>query len=404
MEKKTEKAMNENIIEEKKTGRHFDFRRWLTVLTLLFLVVMLCVLWVQNLSLRSALGETARLSELSKYIEERYYTDTDEEALMDSALKGYVAGLNDPYSVYMNDDEYSDWQDKEAGTMVGIGVTVQADDKGLYIVSVTTGAPADEAGIEAGDIIISVEGESVTDLGYDTAVSNVKGEEGSEVLLTVERAGESFDVKVKRSTIVNVSAEGCMLPGNIGYIHISAFRENTYEQYSEVLHSLTEEGAEAIIFDVRGNAGGLLTSVEDVLDPLLPEGDIAVANYGDGSEKVIVKSDAEEINVPMVVLMNGGTASAGELFAASLSDFGKAELVGETTFGKGIMQDTGKIADGALTLTVATYRTVKGECYHGVGVKPDREVFLSEGYTVDFANPDIEGDAQLSEAVQALTE
>ncbi len=394
----------EETATEKKDRKRFDFWRWFNAFTLLLSAIMLCVLWAQNRSLRASLGENARLSELSRYIDDKYYTDTDDEALMDSALKGYVQGLQDPYSVYMNDDEYGAWQDKEAGTMVGIGVTVQSDEKGLYIVSVTTGAPAGEAGIETGDIITAVEGDLVTDLGYETAVERVKGEEGTGVLLTVERDGKPFDVTVKRSTIVNVSAEGCMLPDNIGYIHISAFRDNTFEQYSEIFDSLIAEGAEAIIFDVRGNVGGLLTSVEDVLDPLLPKGDIAMANYGDGTERIIVKSDAEEITLPMAVLMNGGTASAGELFAASLSDFDKAELIGETTFGKGIMQDTRQIADGALTLTVATYRTVRGECYHGVGVKPDREVFLPEGYVVDFANPDIDGDTQLAEAVKALTE
>lgn len=366
------------------------------------LSVFCVILWQRNNILQKELADGARLAELSEYVDENYYQDTDEETLMDSALKGYIAGLGDPYSVFLTEEEYSGWKEKESGTAVGIGVTVQSAEEGLYIVEVTSGSPAETAGIKTGDTITAVNGELVTDLGYDEAVSNVKGEIGTNVVLTVLRDSETLEITVTRGEIVTISAEGQMLDGNIGYIHISAFRENTFEQYSKVLNELLEAGAEGLIFDVRNNGGGLLSSLEDVLDPLLPEGNIAIASYGDGTVKTIVESDSEELDIPMVVLVNGGTASAGELFAASLRDFGKASLVGETTFGKGIMQDTRTVAGGAVTLTVAAYQTVKGECYHEIGVTPDTEIILSEEYVIDFENPDTKGDLQLAEAYAGM--
>jgi carboxyl-terminal processing protease len=367
------------------------------------LSVLCVILWQKNNILQKGLADGARLAELSEYVDENYYQETDEDTLMDGALKGYVAGLGDPYSVFLTEDEYGGWKEKESGTAVGIGVTVQSAEEGLYIVEVTSGSPAETAGIQAGDTITAVDGELVTDLGYNEAVAHVKGEIGTDVVLTVQREGEELEITVTRGEIVTISAEGQMLDGNIGYVHISAFRENTFDQYSKVLNELLEAGAEGIIFDVRNNGGGLLSALEDVLDPLLPEGNIAIASYGDGTVKTIVESDSEELDIPMIVLVNGGTASAGELFAASLRDFGKASLVGETTFGKGIMQDTRTVAGGAVTLTVAAYQTVKGECYHEIGVTPDTEIILPEEYVVDFKNPDTKGDVQLAEAYETIT-
>ena len=367
------------------------------------LSVLCVILWQKNNILQKELADGARLAELSEYVDENYYQETDEDTLMDGALKGYVAGLGDPYSVFLTEDEYGGWKEKESGTAVGIGVTVQSAEEGLYIVEVTSGSPAETAGIQAGDTITAVDGELVTDLGYNEAVAHVKGEIGTDVVLTVQREGEELEITVTRGEIVTISAEGQMLDGNIGYVHISAFRENTFDQYSKVLNELLEAGAEGIIFDVRNNGGGLLSALEDVLDPLLPEGNIAIASYGDGTVKTIVESDSEELDIPMIVLVNGGTASAGELFAASLRDFGKASLVGETTFGKGIMQDTRTVAGGAVTLTVAAYQTVKGECYHEIGVTPDTEILLPEEYVVDFKNPDTKGDVQLAEAYETIT-
>ncbi len=352
--------------------------------------------------LEKKLDENAQIMELEKYIDDNYYKAPDKEAVMNGALKGYVAGLEDPYSSYLTADEYDDWQNVESGTMVGIGVTVQADEAGLYVVSVTEGSPAYTSGIQEGDIITEVEGESVSEIGYEEAVVRIKGEKNTQTVLTIRRNEELLEMSVMRSEIEVITVSGTMLEDNTGYIRISAFRENTDEQFIKIFDKLIADGAEGIIFDLRNNGGGLLNSLEKILDPLLPEGIIATATYGNGDVKTIVESDNVETDLPMAVLVNGNTASAAELFAASLSDFNKAFLVGETTYGKGVMQYTAPVAGGGLTLTVATYQTVRGECYHKIGITPDYQVSLAENFNPDFEAPDIENDAQLKIAFENL--
>ncbi len=360
------------------------------------------LMYRENQRLENELSNNADLMELERYVDENFYKSPDREVAMDGALKGYVAGLGDPYSSYLTEEEYESWQTMESGTMVGIGVTVQQHEEGLYVVEVAEGHPAYISGIHKGDIITQVDGENVIDIGYDETIERIKGEEGTEVAIAVDRNGETQEFTVMRSEIETITASGKMLDENIGYIRISAFRENTDEQFAEIFDSLINAGAKGIIFDVRNNGGGLLTSLQAILDPLLPEGNIAIATYGNGDVRTIVQSDAEETEIPMAVLVNGSTASAAELFAASLSDWDKAFLVGETTFGKGIMQNTESAAGGAITLTVATYQTVRGECYHGVGITPDYEVTQVEDYELDFQNPDVLKDAQLRIALKNL--
>ena len=313
------------------------------------------------------------------------------------------ARLYDPYTQRSTVEEYAAYQTNEAGQMIGIGVTVTWNEEGfLQVESVTENSPAEEAGILTGDRIIAINGEDVADLGYAQAVSNVRGEENTTVTLTILRNGENLDIEVARKSMDVVSAQGQMLDGQIGYIRISSFKENTPEQFQAVLDKLLADGAVSLVFDVRDNGGGLVTSLEQILDPLLPEGKIAIATYRDGSTKTLVESDAEECNLPMVVLVNENTASAAELFTASLHDFGKATIVGTTTFGKGIMQVTRQLPDGgALTLTTATYQTTKGECYHGVGITPD-EVVEPSDTAVDYDNPNAEADPQLARALKIL--
>ncbi|MGN0630274.1 MAG: S41 family peptidase [Ruminococcus sp.] len=356
------------------------------------------LLYAKNRNLENIIGETSKLIELQNYIDENYYTETDKESAAVGALKGYVMGLGDPYSQYLTAEEYEGWQEKESGTMVGIGVTVQADDKGLYITDVEEGYPADKSGLKSGDIITAVEGEGVIETGYDKAVESVRGEEGTIVSLTILRKDREMKINVLRSEINIATAKGYMLENDIGYIRISAFRQNTDEQFLEALSQLTSNGAKGIIFDLRDNGGGMLSALCNMLDPLLPEGNIAIATYGNGEIENIVTSKKGELDLPMAVLVNGNTASAAELFAASLSDFDKAFLVGETTFGKGVMQTTREVAGGALTLTVATYQTVLGECYHGTGITPDYEVSVPEDYEINYSSPDTENDIQLREA------
>ncbi len=345
-----------------------------------------------------------RLEAMDTYVREHYYLDElDEDHIMDGILKGYVNGLDDPYSRYMTADEYSSLMTKEAGQQVGIGVTITfTEDSVFLITNVDENSPAEKAGLQEGDFITAVEGQAISDLGYEEAVNQVRGEEGTAVVLTIRHEDAEKDVRITRHTYEVSTVSSQMLDNQIGYIRITAFRENSSNQFQDALDSLVSAGAQGIIFDVRDNGGGVLTALEKMLNPLLPTGVIATATYQGGrTEDIVTVTDTNELNLPMVVLVNGNTASAAELFSASLRDFKSVKLVGTQTFGKGIMQSTVKMTDGGgLTLTVATYQTTRSDNYHGVGLAPDIMIEAGENTDINAVDPDT--DPQLSTAIDVL--
>lgn len=313
------------------------------------------------------------LQVIDSYVREHYLGDIDEQQLSDGILKGYVTGIDDEYSKYLTADEYQAQKADSAGELIGIGLTVTEDESGyIRIAEILQDSPVEEAGLVAGDIITFVDGTDVLEIGFEKAVEAMSGQEGTDITITVRRDGIDTDMIFTRRSMELTTVTGEMLSGYIGYIKISGFKKNTSAQFIDTLERLTSNGAKALIFDVRDNGGGLVSALEECVDPLLPEGVIATAEYKDGHSETLVYSDNSELNLPMVVLVNGETASAGELFAASLRDFGKAELIGEQTYGKGVMQTTTEFeGGGALVLTVAEYKTANSECYDGVGLTPE---------------------------------
>ncbi len=337
------------------------------------------------------------LAEAHAYVEKYYYGDEVEDSVLtESTLEGYISGLKDEYSRYNGIEKTQERTDNYAGLKSGIGITVsQADDGYLLVDQVNDNSTAQQAGIIAGDVIISIDGNDTAQLGMSGAVKLIsEGKIDSEITMKIRRGENISDYKVKIGKIDIVSVYGKLVENNIGYIYITKFNEKTPEQFIQLFNSLKEEGAEGYIFDVRNNGGGLGSAVEKCLDPLLPEGEIAVAIYKDGTSQTIVKSDAEQTDMPMIVLMNENSASGAELFAASLHDFKNVDLVGKNSFGKGIMQNLFSLSDGStITLTVARYKTTKSECYHGIGLKPDYEVEYEE---------DSDDDKQFDKAVEVL--
>ncbi len=333
---------------------------------------------------------------LDTYVRDNYFGKIDETELNDGILKGYVAGLDDKYSRYLSADEYIDEQNENAGELIGLGLTLSEDESGyIRIDSIIADSPAIESGIQNGDIIISVDGVDVIETGFNEAVEAMNGSEGTSITLTVRRNGVDTDYTFTRRSIELITVTGELIDGSIGYIKIDGFKQNTPDQFINTLQHLTSNGAKALIFDLRDNPGGLVESVEECLDPLLPEGVIAIAEYKDGHSETIVYSDSSELDMPMTVIVNKNTASAAELFAASLRDFGKAELVGEKTYGKGVMQITTEMENGgAVVLTVAEYRTTVSECYDKIGLNPD--------YTVVDDNADDDYDVQYYEAMNII--
>lgn len=334
--------------------------------------------------------------ETENYINKYYYfEETDKKSMIDAAIGGFVSGLGDKYSRYQSLELTEERSNSQAGVMTGIGITVSLQEDGYMLIEeIKSNTPAEKSGLKKGDIIISLDSNDVAQTGYEESVNYIKsGKENTILTVTVKRDGALTDVKVKREKIEVITSEGKMLEDSVGYITITQFNDKTPDQVKNNFDRLVSEGAKGIIFDVRNNGGGLVSSVEKCLDPLIPEGNIAVAVYKDKTEEVIVKSDSEETDIPMTVLMNGNSASGAELFAASLRDFKNTELIGTTSYGKGIMQETFNLSDGStVVLTVAAYKTTKSECYHGIGLIPDYEV----------ENDESGRDLQLEKAVEVL--
>ncbi len=344
-----------------------------------------------------------KLSEIDTYVRNQYLGDIDEENLLNYVARGYMVGIDDKYAAYMTQEEYKYYQQENEGTLVGIGTTARKDDSGyILIVDVKENSPAEAAGIQAGDLIVKVNDEDILTIGYTQAMSNIKGEEGTKVNLTLRREGEDYSVELTRKNIQSSTVEYRTI-GDNGYIKMSNFDETTVDDFKYAVSDLKSQGVKGLIFDVRNNPGGLLDSVADVLDYLLPEGDLVSETNKKGETKVLCTSDSSCIELPMVVLVDGETASAAELFAADLRDFKVAELVGQTTYGKGIMQGAFPLEDGsAIKMTIAYFNPHSGVNFNGVGLKPDYEVALTTEQKLNFDTLDETSDPQLMKAIEVL--
>lgn len=314
-----------------------------------------------------------RLDELDTKVRDAFYQDVPEDGVLEGMLEGYVSGLGDRYSVYRGDDALTAYHDNNSGVYTGIGISIRKMDDGFAeIVDVTDDGPAEKRGIEVGDILLEVEGISLK-ASYDEAVDLIPGEVGTSVTLLIRKHDSDTEKKIAvvRAQIDEITVQSAYLPDDIGYIYIGKFRGVTISQFENARQELLKQGAKAFIFDVRNNGGGVLSALEQMTDPLLPEGELAFSYDRDGNASPILESDAHFEKMPYVILVNGSTASAAELFACVLRDYADAVLVGETTFGKGIMQTTFDLSGGGVTLTTATYATGKTPCYHEIGLEPD---------------------------------
>jgi C-terminal peptidase (prc) len=327
----------------------------------------------------------SKLSEIENYYENFYIGELDEDKITDNVMRGYIYGTGDKHGTYLNAEQRKEYMADIDGTGVGIGVmvTYDVDRSALEIITVMPDSPSLAAGLEVGDYITAVEGVTVYDSGYYGAVGSVKGEEGTNVKLTVFRMvdGEyvEIDFEITRANISYISVMSHMYEDGItGIVRILSFDLNTPEQFIAAVEELMDQGAERFVFDVRNNSGGELRSIHAILDYLVPEGPTIRIIDKEGNEE-LMNSDAEYLDVPMVVLINSRTASAAELFAAALRDYEKADLVGITSYGKGTMQTVVPLADdSALVISYRMYAPPFSENYDGVGLIPDLEIELSE--------------------------
>ncbi|MCB6994603.1 S41 family peptidase [bacterium 210820-DFI.6.37] len=334
----------------------------------------------------------SKLNQLYDQVTESFYKKPSEEDLATGMYKGLVAGLGDPYSAYMTEEEYQSWSDSTLGEFDGIGVTFSTNNDGQYVVINTIpDTPAEKAGLKAGDLLLAVDGKTYETM--ETFSAAMKGKAGTKVTVTYERDGKQKDVTMKRATIVNVTVDSKMLEDQIGYIQISSFEEHTAEDFTTALEQMEKKKVKGLVIDLRGNGGGLVDSGLEIADQLMGKGTVTYLEDQKG-EKQYLKSDAKYTELSYVLLVDENTASTSEILAAAVKDNTDNPLVGTTTFGKGIVQSSGELKDGsALKITTMQYFSPKGNVINGKGVKPD--------YTVKNSK-DGKEDTQLEKAIELL--
>lgn len=329
-----------------------------------------------------------KMEVLQNLIDEYYYRDEDidAKAMTEGMYAGLVSALGDPYSVYYTEEEWQQMMADTEGIYYGIGAYLQLDlATGLARINgVIANTPAEEAGLRADDIIYMVDGEMIQGLDLSEIVSRVKGEEGTTVHLTIYREGESdyleFDVERRKIESPTVNYE--VYDNGVGYIQITEFDDVTTDQFKEALAVIKGSGAKGLILDLRGNPGGSLPVVVDIARSILPKGLVVYTEDKYGKREEYNCDGKNELDIPLVVLINGNSASASEILAGAIKDYSKGKLIGTTTFGKGIVQRVLPLTDGtAIKLTISAYYTPKGNNIHGIGIDPDIECeFDSDAY------------------------
>ena len=316
----------------------------------------------------------AKLNALNSVLSDKFYFDNvDDETAANNIYKAYLSSYGDKYTVYYTPEEYQSLMESTSGTFYGIGAVCQkSDEGGIVIVEPYSNAPAYKAGVRKGDRVIKVDGKDIMDMDLSAAVALIKGDKGTQVKLTVVRDGQTMDFSITRDAVNIKTVDYEMREDSIGYIIISQFDDVTTEQFKDALNDLQNQGMKGLVIDVRSNPGGVLSVVVDIVDQIVPKGLIVYTEDVDGNRKEYNGKSNNELSIPIAVLVDGNSASASEIFAGALQDYGKAKIIGTQTFGKGIVQTIQPLTDGsAIKYTVAKYYTPKGQDIHGHGVTPD---------------------------------
>ncbi|MFD1033022.1 lmo1851 family serine protease [Metaplanococcus flavidus] len=338
-------------------------------------------------------------------IQNRYYEDVDREELINGAINGMVDSLEDPYSDYMNEEEASQFQEGISSSFEGIGAEVQERNGFITIVSPIKNSPAEKAGVQPNDQIIEVDGESIQGFSTTEAVMLIRGEKGTEVTLTIVRGemDDPIEVTIVRDEIPIETVYSEMIGDNVAHIQITSFSRETYNELQTAIADMEEEGMEAMVIDVRQNPGGLLESALDISNLFIEEGQEMFEVQAKGLEpEIYLATEGNKVQIPVTLLIDGGSASASEILAGAMSESAGIQLVGETTFGKGTVQTANDLADGSnLKFTTAKWLTPDGNWIHEEGIKPDVEVAYPEYASLPFIDTDLElKDGTISEQVR----
>ena len=412
-----------NMDRDRETDINFDFLRGVIMGAAGCILVLLSALtiaqyagkinvaaglkWDENGMSKEAVEIKDKAEILSSYINRFYLNDIDYGKMGDIIYKAMVSGLDGKYAAYYTKDEYKDISEKTKGEFCGIGAYISQgkNDNYLKVAGVVKGGPAQKAGIKKGDIIVEVDGENIKGKDSSYAISKMKGKKGTNVSISVMRKGNKKPItfNIKREVIHDNTVSYKMLDNNIGYISVSAFETVTKKQFKSAVDCLEKKNEKGLIIDLRDNGGGLLDTALDMLDQILPKKLVVYTKDKNGVAEEYYTKDDKEIKIPIVILVNGNSASASEVFCGALRDYGKAKLLGTKTFGKGIVQSSFAFRDGTgLKFTTSKYYTPKGINIHGTGFEPDIKV-KSNGKMTALKESGYKVDNQINAALDYLT-
>ncbi len=351
----------------------------------------------------------AKVRDIDRQLKLRYIEEIDKDKMYEAALKAYVDGLGDPYTNYFTKEEYQVFEQDMAATYDGIGAPISKDQetKLVMIVSPYKDSPAEKAGLKTGDIILAVDGEDTTAMAPDEVAKRIRGEKGTKVTLTIQRKvndkATMLEIPIIRATIVIPTIAARMLEDNIGYIAIYGFDAPTAEQFRQELRNLKSQGMKGLVIDLRGNPGGYLETAVQIADEIISQGLVVYIEDKNGNREDFSATNPAKLDIPVAVLVDKGSASASEILAGALKDHGLATIVGTTTFGKGLVQNTFPFADGsALKVTIAKYYTPNGEYIHSKGIEPQVKVELETNENTEKSENKM--DNQLQKAWEVVKE
>lgn len=378
-------------------------------ITFMITSISLYTYFVENSVLVSANNTNKDISsKLTKYreiIDKYFLGDVDDEKLEEGAIKGYIEGLGDPYTEYISKEDMDTYLDDTMGNFVGIGIYMIKNtqyDK-IQVLSTIKGGPAEKVGIQAGDLIVSVDGVEYKASDMTVASNNIKGEAGTKVVVEILRGVETIKYEITREKVKVNQVEGKVISNNIGYIQFTSFDETTAEDFKAKYEELAKQNIKSLIIDLRNNGGGIVDQALEIADYMTDKDSVLLYEVDKNNKETVRKSKNDAIiNMPIIILTNENTASASEILAGALKDLGKAKTVGTTTYGKGVIQQILKLNDGSgIKITIEEYQTPNRNKIHKVGIEPDEKVELPESVQNSLSIKESE-DTQLQKAIEML--
>ncbi|MDR1150055.1 MAG: S41 family peptidase [Clostridiales bacterium] len=376
------------------------------ILGLFFCFVFNFILSSNLLAFDKEVNIDSKIKKIISIIDRHYINDYDKKNAGENLYNTFLNSLGDPYTSYMNENIFSNFMQQTEGSYVGIGaiLTIDPEDKKITIINIYENSPAEKSGLLSGDKILQLDKKIVTQENFDETVNNLKGKTNTQVCLKIYRPSENkiLDIFITREEINIPTVKGKIFESNIGYLRITNFDRNTHQQFMDEYNNISKNNVTSLIIDLRNNPGGLLDSVIKIADEIVPKGTILYTEDKSKNKRYFY-SDDKYINMPIVVLVNKNSASASEVLSGAVKDLKRGILVGETTYGKGLVQNLFPLGDGsAIKVTIAKYYTPSGVCIDGKGIVPDYKIRMDNDLSSKISQLNLEQDLQLQKAIDLL--